>query len=211
MIIALSGRKGAGKNTVADYIREYSCEFSGAWSVIREFSFADLLKKFCIDVLGLDEPQCYGTDAEKNTPTKYKWEDTPKWHTWEGASDPDGCMTGREVMQIFGTESVRAWFGNVWAEATIRRIRKYNPQIAVIVDCRFINEVRLVLEQPNAYVIRLTRSPFSGDEHASETSLDGYDWEKDRCFVLDNANLSIEEQNNSIRPILGQIFSECNL
>ncbi len=207
VIIALSGKKGSGKNTVAKYISIYFYKNYGMLHGVgvKEYAFADLLKEFCIDVLGLEKSQCYGSDDKKNTLTKYPWCMTPRY------LKKHGLMTGRDVMQIFGTESVRQWFGNVWAEATVRRIRKENPRLAIITDNRFVNEADLVLEQPNAYLIRLTRSPFAEDEHASETSLDGYNWDRERCFVLDNADISIEEQNHRINPLLGQIFSECNL
>lgn len=213
VIISLSGRKGAGKNAVADYVREYlsdsSCLFRfGSMNEIKEYAFADLLKEFCMNVLGLDKSQCYGSNNEKNTPTKYKWKDTLRFK--DVVPKMEWYMTGRDVMQVFGTECVRDWFGNVWADATIRKIRKAHPKIAIITDTRFVSEVDAVLDQPHGYIIRLTRSPF-GDEHVSETALDDCNWDRERCFVLDNADISIEEQNNRIGPILGQIFSECNL
>jgi len=199
IIIALSGKKGSGKNTIAKYIHSYAMDHLGGGKFM-EYSFADLLKEFCVNVLGLEHHQCFGSDDEKNTSTKYHWGSTPNIHK-------TGDMTGREVMQVFGTECVRAWFGNVWADATIRRIYQEYPKIALITDTRFINEVDEILEQPKGYVIRLTRSPYDGDGHASETALDSYDWDRERCFILDNANLSIDEQNNQASPILKQIFS----
>ncbi len=194
-IIALSGRKGAGKNTVAGFIADFFPYH------VAQYSFADWLKKFCIDVLGLEYSQCYGSDDEKETPTKYNWANTPDvFHK--------GFMTGREVMQIFGTDCVRSWFGNVWAEATLRRIKKDKPNLAIIADNRFPSEVEIVLNDPNGHIIRLTRSPFgTEDMHSSEASLDDFDWNRDKCYVLDNANMSKVEQNTAIRPILNEIFS----
>ncbi len=196
-IIAFSGRKGAGKNTVAEFV---AFQFLPAY--VTEYSFADPLKEFCIEILGLQHKQCYGTDEEKETPTKYQWEDVPivcnKHH---------GAMTGREVMQVFGTECIRAWFGNVWAEATVRRIQKSTIPIALITDNRFPDEVKTILDYCRGYVIRLTRSPFGiKDQHASEASLDDYDWSQKKCYVLDNAKMSIEEQNQAMIPIINDIF-----
>lgn len=210
IVIALSGKKGAGKNTIASIIHDY---FSRVWyagprngyEFYLECAFADLLKSFCIDVLGLEHKQCYGSDEEKNTLTKYKWEDTPHFNLgWDGPE----FMTGREVMQIYGTESVRAWFGNVWAEATLRYVRKACPALAVITDNRFPSEVETVLGHPRGYVIRLTRSPFEGDQHASETSLDDFDWNRERCHVLDNASLDKQQQQEAAIPILETIFRQ---
>ena len=109
-------------------------------------------------------------------------------------------------MQLIGTELIRETFGNVWAKATIRRIKKSGKPLSLITDNRFPNEIEAVLDEPNGYVIRLTRSPFGiDDRHPSESSLDDYDWNRDRCFVLDNAKMSIEEQNEAIVPILKDI------
>jgi hypothetical protein len=223
IIIGLSGKKGAGKNTLAEDIAKYVDRkiwqsqdslhpFGSVLNPIPVFmcSFADHLKKFCIDVLGLDYSQCYGSDEEKNTLTIYRWDDTP----WGLASDrhKTGLMSGREVMQAFGTECIRAWFGNVWAKATIRKIRTVNPKVAMITDVRFPNEIDEILTQQHSFVIRLTRSiaKINGEEdsHSSEKLLDNYDWGRKHCYILDNEHISVEEQREQIRPIVDEIFNK---
>lgn len=214
IIIALSGHKGGGKNTLASFIakrfenRFWGCATCGTRRrVAKEFAFADGIKDFCIDVLGLEPEQCHGSDEEKNTPTGYRRENTPQFHLgWDG---PD-CMTGREVMQVFGTECVRAWFGNnVWAHATIRKIQRTECDLAVITDNRFPNEVEIVLGQLKGYIIRLTRSPFAGsDSHISEVALNEFNWDRPNCFMLDNAGMTIEEQSGAVISILDSIFQQ---
>lgn len=202
-ILALSGKKGGGKNTLASFISSYyQRNIAGRGSKFEELSFADDIKSFCIDVLGLRRSQCYGSDEEKNTLTPYKWENTPM------GANVGNYLTAREVMQIFGTECVRNWFGNVWAESTIRKIRRKALDFAIITDNRFPNETETVLGQSQGYIIRLTRSPHSGDTHVSETALDDFDWERPNCFVLDNAHMSIDEQNAAAETILRTIFQQ---
>ena len=97
IIIALSGRKNSGKNTIANFIKQYYATNKAArefpdprdtWRIaerseeieredVLECSFADNLKEFCIDTLGLSYKQCYGTDDEKNSPTQYNWSGGP--------------------------------------------------------------------------------------------------------------------------------------
>ena len=215
IIIALSGHKGGGKNTLASFIakhfenRYWGCATCGTRrKTVKEFAFADGIKDFCVDVLGLEPEQCHGSDEEKNTPTKYRWEHTPQFHLgWDNAY-PD-CMRGREVMQVFGTECVRTWFGNVWADATIRKIQRTKCDLAIITDNRFPNEVETVLGQPKGHIIRLTRSPYAGsDSHVSEVALNDFDWDRPRCFVLDNARMTIEEQSGAVISILDSIFQQ---
>ncbi len=225
IIIALSGRKGAGKNEIAKFIKNYVSvkmlkipnatanrvkdfgdmkDFTPITSTaFIECSFADNIKEFCINTLGLKKSQCDGTDEEKNSPTSYLWENVP-----DHLRKRNGPITGREVMQLFGTELIRNSFGNVWADATIRKIKRSGKPIAIITDNRFPNEVDVVLKQKKGHVIRLTRSPFgTKDMHLSESSLDEYNWdEHPRCFVVDNSKLGIERQNDAIIPILNKIF-----
>lgn len=218
IIIALSGKKSAGKNTLSSFIRDYFAKkwYKGDRSIpfCKEFAFADLLKEFCIETLGLSYSQCYGTDEEKNTPTIYpylinKWPRSLAEQVIKEGKVPaqhlDGFMTGREVMQNFGTECIRHWFGNVWAQATLRRIQKCSPALAIINDCRFSNEVESILNYPNGHIIRLTRSPYN-DNHASEISLDSFDFNQNKCYILNNAKLLKKEQEEAITPILDQIF-----
>ncbi len=122
-VLGITGRKQAGKNTVANFLIGLNLSalgiVRGKWKVnnegqleisdilgdtrfegvfdlarqnpameafrqdytnpyIRLYSFADLLKKnVCIDIFGLTYAQCYGTDAEKKTLTKLRWENMP--------------------------------------------------------------------------------------------------------------------------------------
>lgn len=255
-IIAMSGRKGAGKNTLSTFIQNWFCQeqsnveqelrsvmsadyvFKGVSdSTCMECSFADTLKDFCIETLGLDRNQCYGTDAQKNSPTAYSWEKVPDFLRWKFGSDQkakdlvlsgattnkileefysdqhpknlkSGSMTGREIMQIFGTDLIRQTFGNVWADATIRRINQSQKLLAIITDNRFPNEINSILKEPRGFIIRLTRSPFGTEDiHPSESALDDFDWRRDKCYVLDNATMDIDQQNAAVIPILREIFN----
>lgn len=235
IIIALSGRKNAGKNTAALGIKNYFDNDDEFF----ECSFADDLKEFCINVLGLRREQCYGSEEEKNSPTKYMWENVPEYLQWifsdnegprrmvregydinhiiskfyicggwrEGEKAKTGPITGREIMQLFGTNLIRNTFGNVWAEATVRRIKRNGKLLSLISDLRFFNEIEVMLKEPHGYIIRLTRSPFgTKDVHPSESELDGYYWNRDRCIVFDNSKMSVEEQNIAIQPVIEKII-----
>lgn len=105
VIVGVSGRKQAGKNTSYSCIRLWRPE-------AQDFSFADSLKRMCIDVLGLEEWQVYGTDEQKNTFVPHLlWENFPlpvydtKGHgpgfigypngqRWKAAYSPELCGDG---------------------------------------------------------------------------------------------------------------------
>jgi len=89
LIIGVSGVKQSGKDTVANFLCSYfnDCKIKVNSSLLaglgwdfgqsRVYSFADPLKRFLIDVMGLREEQCYGSDEDKNSLTNYKWDNLP--------------------------------------------------------------------------------------------------------------------------------------
>lgn len=206
-ILSFSGRKQSGKSTSADYIislinehhimlRENRYELNMSCKI---YSFADPLKQdICINILGLTYDQCYGSDDDKNTMTDL-------W--WDGVQ-----LTAREAMEIIGTKIFRALKTNVWADATINKIKKENVDLAIISDCRFPNEVEAV-KNSGGINIRLDLDPFHSNS-ISENSLDQdvYDW-SNFDIIIKNSKMTIEEKNKEILRFLYDynILSTCGL
>ena len=125
------------------------------------YAFADVLKEFAVDVLGLEYDQVYGNNQEKNSPTHLLWENMP-------TGNNKGSMSGREVLQYFGSDICRKMYENIWFDACIRRIRKDNPELALISDVRFPNEIKGV-QNEGGVVFGLPRDIVNGkDTHSSE-------------------------------------------
>lgn len=191
-----------------DYVKKQVFQQLGIACKI--YTFADVLKKdICINILGLSQEQCYGTDDDKNSITDIKWQNLPGYkEEWELAKDydPSGFMTARQVLQFVGTDMFRKFKPNVWVDATLKKINKEQPQIAIITDCRFPNEVESITEH-GGYTIRLTRNPFNSD-HISESILDeqNYDWNKFN-YIIRNDKMSIYEQSVEIKNIIQEILS----
>jgi len=185
---------------------------------IKLYSFADLLKVMCIKIFGLSYSQCYGTDEEKNTQTSYRWKDMPGIFTNKaiyeqlcnfsgkdyaqknvGVYRPknNAKMTARELLQYVGTDIFRKIKDDIWVEALLNKIETENSAYAIIDDCRFPNEVKGV-QRVGGRVIRLTRCPYT-DIHKSETILDNY---TGFDAVLDNQDMTIEQQNKALYKLL---------
>ena len=186
-ILAFSGRKQSGKTTSAEYIASIvseSCENK----ICKIYSFADPLKKdICMGILGLSYDQCYGSDEEKNTLTDLKWNGEK--------------LTARRAMEVIGTDIFRKLMNDVWVKATILKIQQEKPDLAIIPDCRFPNEVDALLSN-NSYVIRLTLDPFNSTSN-SEIALDRdkYDWSK-FSLVVNNHDMDIDTKNQTIVDFL---------
>lgn len=204
-IIAFAGRKQSGKTSCSWYIEDLVFRDFQYTTKCKTYSFADPLKKdICINILGLTEEQCYGSDEDKNTLTKIRWKDMPDYDiswTWSKDYDPSGFMTARQVMQFIGTNIFRKLKNDVWSGATINKILQEKYDIAIIADCRFPNEVEAV-KNAGGYVIKLTRNPYNSD-HESEVALDDIFYSRDNFdLVIDNANLTIDEQNLEVHNFL---------
>jgi hypothetical protein len=178
-IIAFAGRKQSGKTTSAEFVSNLFWQYGDS----KIYNFADPLKNLCIDILGLEYKQCYGSDQDKNELVDCFWDNHQ--------------LTAREVLQIVGTDMFRAMQKNVWSNATIRKILKDKPSMAIIADCRFPNEVEAI-KNAGGIVIKLTRNPYNS-LHASEIALDPDQYDQNNFdFIIDNNNLSIVEQNKQI-------------
>jgi hypothetical protein len=159
---------------------------------IKVYSFADPLKKdICMNILGLTYEQCYGSDEEKNVLTDLTWDNKQ--------------LSGREAMEIIGTNIFRTLKNNVWVETTIKKIKQEKPSIAIIADCRFPNEADAI-KRENGKVVRLTRNPFSSSAKA-EVALDkeNYDW-SNFDYICDNEKMNIYDQCMDIQKFLQEIL-----
>lgn len=187
MIIAFAGRKQSGKTSGCEFTANIFARTLQKNASI--YNFADPLKKMCIEIFGLTQDQCYGTDDQKNEYVDCKWPDSGK------------IMSAREVMQYIGTNVFRKMQHNVWAGATIRKIQDENLPLALIADCRFPNEVEAV-KNAGGLVIKLNRNLYNSS-HESETALDEDRYDQSNFdFVIDNKDLSIEDKNELIYSFL---------
>jgi hypothetical protein len=198
---------------------------------VKLYSFADPLKQFCINVFGAAYEQMYGTDAQKNSIIEHLvWENLPdvmrpfvevhhpdKFITYGGQIEAahterimkSGCMTGRELMQIFGTEMVRRLYADAWARATYSAIANDGHELALICDGRFPNEIEMGTTV-KAKTVRLLRAVYTEDAHASETALDNYPPER-YTVVVDNRAMTLEEQFKFLDPYIDEWFNEAGI
>lgn len=183
-IIALAGRKQSGKTTCSEFIAK---QFVGNAKI---YNFADPLKKdICINILGLTYDQCYGTDDQKNELVNCLWNNKQ--------------MTAREVMQFVGTNIFRSMQESVWTNATINQILREKPDLAIVADCRFPNEVESI-KNVGGIVVKLTRNPFNS-QHESEIALDTDRYDNSNFdLIIENTNIGIEDQNILLKNFLQQ-------
>jgi len=217
LIIGISGRKQAGKDTTCNFLKEiFSKQYSPEDVTIHSFATA-LKRKICIDVLCLTEEQVFGTDEQKNSLTKYKWDNLPydirvrnsieTIPGTEGARMPRyGLMTAREIMQVVGTDIFRDYFDqNIWVNSAMNNIENSSARVFLFSDVRFPGEADAIIDN-GGFVIKLLRDVCELDIHPSESALDDYDWGRDNCFIIDNREMTIEETNDEANRIVLKIL-----
>ena len=183
-------KEGVGKLEIERMDQEFAAFASQSiWPFVRLFSFADALKFLAVEIFGLNPEQCYGTNEEKDKPTKLLWENMPGY-----TGSATGPMTGREFLQYFGTDVCRKMYDNIWIDSCLKRVASSNTELAIIADVRFPNEVKAI-QEAGGKVIRLTRQAFSEDQHSSESALSDYEGFD---AVIDNSESTIDETNRAI-------------
>ena len=173
------------------------------WPLIRAYNFADALKEMCVMLFNVPVECVYGTDEQKNQLQEHLlWENMPGvitcsevWDSLCPDGEPDGLMyhaagpmTAREFMQYLGTDVMRKMYEPIWLENCFRRIEEDKPEIAIIGDCRFMNEIHAV-QARGGKVIRLKRSLYECN-HKSEIDADNYEGFDD---VIENDSMNLQE------------------
>lgn len=146
MIIGISGKMGSGKDTAGQIIYDYlhpNCEIT---------HFADPLKQFCIDYLGLKYEDLYTEQGKKEFN-----------HFWN--------MTNREILQKVGTDALRNGFDkDIWVKITELKIKTKIKTNIVIPDVRFDNEAEMILKN-KGIVLNIERPETKQDTHISEQGI----------------------------------------
>lgn len=182
-IILVSGKKRAGKDTVAQMIVE---QLNSDYSISR-LSFAEPMKEILADTFDVELEDL---EDYKNFPKLYP---VMVLHP-ELVESFELSTDMRKILQRFGTEAMKKQFGDdVWSELLYKKIYS---DITVVSDWRFKSELEFLKKQPDVKVvtIRVNRiGQVVHDEHISEKDLD--DVKTD--FTLNNEDgqlYSLEEQ-----------------
>lgn len=212
-IIILTGKAQSGKDTSCEFINTM-VGASGMTSKI--YAFADPLKQMCSELFNIPERLCWGDNEEKDLPTQYRWSDFPlpvsrinnimyndlELKDYTLSND----VTIRQLLQVWGTNIFREFEPNCWVNATIGKIKREAPDVAIISDARFPNEIDAFLEY-ETFVIRLERNPIN-NSHKSEVALDDYDFcNVDNTWIIKNSDITIEQKNNELEKIMDEILT----
>lgn len=175
------------------------------WPFVKNYAFADELKRMSIKLFDIPYECVYGTDEQKNQIQEHLlWENMPGvicypnyiecGNATHSDIDPNkigltihesGPMTAREFMQFFGSEIMRKMYGPVWINKTLRQISREQSAIAIISDVRFPNEAEAI-KKAGGIIVKLHRKQKTKDLHQSELGVD----------LVDESIIDYNIQNN---------------
>lgn len=165
MVIGLTGKMGAGKDTVADYLVE-NYGFT-------KVGFADALYTAVSTLFDITREQ-----AERFKEEGYEcyWAKPSEWPKIT-ATHP---VTMRQLLQRFGTDVGRDQFSlNLWTVLLEKRLAADPETDYVIKDVRFDNEAKMLtfLDSEDGTIIphaiwQIVRPGYEGDSHKSEAGID---------------------------------------
>ena len=177
-LIALTGLKGSGKDTTADYIiKNYH-----NWE---KDSFAGTLKDAVSAIFGWDRKMLAG-----ETPSDREIREQVDEY-WSKKLGYD--VTPRNMLQRFGTDILRCnLHKSIWVDSLERKIINSDKNI-IITDCRFKNEIDMI-RNIGGTVIRIERNPLpEWFKKVSELNLKGYNMAGISNLVPEVANIHISE------------------
>lgn len=168
-ILGISGRRQAGKDTLAGMLMKQSAALFPTYRVER-IGLADPIKEMMVLRFKCDRGKCFGSEDDKQTPMPF-----------------NPSLTYRDAMKKIGLMARELdpehWCKELCEEA--QRYHRYHQNLMILVpDVRFRNEVEY-LKLNGGKVLRLTRAPVP-DNHPSEQELDGYG---QFDAIIDNLNL----------------------
>ena len=203
VVIALGHRARSGKDTAANEIikqrglQGYEATQTRAFPSasefydIRKYGFADALKKEVTNLAkkagGMEKlfapAYCF--------PKKGYVVTLPEWVKYDPNPDMTDplCPLGKQraLLQWYGSDYRRADDDTYWIRQLEQAIELDKPQIAILSDLRFPNEMAWVLQHGEA--IRVDRAGLPPSTHISETALeDSTDW----SLILENSG-SLED------------------
>lgn len=186
-IIALTGPKGSGKDTVADLLVAH---YQAHWKIVHRLAFADPIKKMVQHIFNLDNRTNDEYDRMKRASIDI--------------FDGDRIMKtvqGRHVVREIGMlmrEYNDKQFNN-YIEEQFKSVHFTNNNVFVITDLRFDNEYTM-LRHWGANIVKVDRPGYAYDGHITERGFDEHlvDFTIDNSGSLADLTLTIQGLTSTI-------------
>lgn len=200
LVLGLSGRAGAGKDTCADIL-------CAAFSFYR-MAFADAVREEIVDAFGID-PALFKRDTKERKAIALAVGRCADGEFIQLMADAGECITSarspREIMRWWGTEYRRKQCPTYWTDRAAEKIdsafaRGYRR--IVMTDVRFANEASFVRAyEGEVWRIHRNTADAQHADHRSETEVDQISPDAS----IDNNDTVVRLAALSVRTLLDRI------
>ena len=154
MILSLSGYKGSGKNTVADYISQH-------YGFANQISFASTVKDILSTLFGWNRVKLDGLAQEDRN-----WRNQIDYY-WSRKIGYD--FTPNIAMKEFGTDVMRKWIPDIWVSIVEKKLLQLQNSPIIVTDTRFENEYEM-LRNNGAIIVGIIKKTDKVFTHESDTT-----------------------------------------
>lgn len=179
-IIGISGKKGSGKDTFAQFLKEELEKQLG--KTVKVDSFAANLKQCCAILSGQYSCVFYNQNLKDKKANFLS-------------------LTNRELMQKFG-DLTRSLDKDIWIKSLFSKHIDNPPEYLIISDVRFKNEADHI-KDIGGILIRIESDRVISDYHISEIELD--DYSKFDLKIINNKSVSLNELKIKSKDIVTYI------
>lgn len=167
-VIALSGKKGSGKDTVADMLQFYFKLYHD--KEVEKHAFADPVREIAGLVSGVGE-------------SYFKHRDLKEQPIFDDPCD----RSPRDYLRLVG-QGLKSTLGqDVWIHLLGSKVFAFQSENCIVTDVRFRNELDFVKEN-GAFLIKVERNGCKGDNDVSETEMDGFKDEEFDLIIKNNGD-----------------------
>ena len=202
ILVGLTGLAGEGK----DYFAQKAIRHLRQYKVVGDtYAMAKPIKVIASRVLLLEKDHFDEIDKDALSPVYY-WENMPGY-----TGKRLGRMTGREILQYFGTEVLRRMNPQVFVDCLGEFLETHpfrkTGGVVFVPDVRFVNEAAYI-RRNKGYVVHLSGlgsiASFSG--HSSETAAQDGSLIEDEDTTLDST--SHQDRNRQIEAFADILYGE---
>lgn len=155
-VIALSGPKGSGKDTVGALIKGMYPQYNP-----ETIAFADPVKHAIRHIFNLGDESAYSYDRLKRATLKLKDEEC--FYTIEG----------RRLVREIGM-LMRSYDEKQFTQYVYDTVMKQPDRLWIVTDMRFDNEYSFLKRQLNAKMVKIIRPSYDYDGHITERAFDDH-------------------------------------
>lgn len=184
-IIALTGPKGSGKDTVGQLIKEMYFKYN-----VHTIAFADPIKKEVQHIFNLDSTDNDQYDAFKRASSYFNVDESVS-----------RVVAGRHIVREIGM-LMRRYDEKQFTNYVVNEIRHLPSDLWVVTDLRFDNEYS-VLKGLGAKIIKIIRPQYQYDGHITERAFDDHLVDK---VLMNDGDMDYLKQR--VRYVMDSIMKE---